>query len=352
MRDIGTLLGLDLDVDAYGKGINNKGQIVGNSNNTTPDGSAITEAYIWDSVNGMRPLPPYDPTAPDNPTYINSNATALNDGGVIVGYSATDRNHTLPVFWNAGDLKPKPQPLAFTFSTKDNAPLDPTMMSLNAINAGGLVVGLAFFPEFDLHGNVYDDSFHAYLAPLGGVATNIHSLSPRNGSVQDPLLPFTFGISEALGVNASGTVVGYSQTLDKTDAVGQDHAFIYQGGPKPRDLGALGGGGSHALAINDSNQIVGWNYSNSNAAGFFHAAMWVGSQETDLNTLVDPNSGWTLEEATSINNSGLIVGFGYINGMERGFLLSQAPVINAQKAGRARPAVHGVRFGRAARHQR
>ena len=72
----------------------------------------------------------------------------------------------------------------------------------------------------------------------------------------------------------------------------------------------------------------------------------------DLNTLIDPKSGWVLEVATAINNSGQIVGFGYINGMERGFLLSQAPVINAQKAGRARPAVHGVRFGRAARHQR
>ena len=32
---------------------------------------------------------------------------------------------------------------------------------------------------------------------------------------------------------------------------------------------------------------------------------------TDLNTLIDPSSGWMLEEATGINDNGWIVGYGY-----------------------------------------
>ena len=42
----------------------------------------------------------------------------------------------------------------------------------------------------------------------------------------------------------------------------------------------------------------------------------------DLNTLIPLNSGWFLREARGINDQGMIVGNGTLNGVERGFLLA------------------------------
>ena len=43
----------------------------------------------------------------------------------------------------------------------------------------------------------------------------------------------------------------------------------------------------------------------------------------DLNDLIPPNSGWVLKEARDINNSGDIVGYGSINGVNHAFLLER-----------------------------
>jgi len=43
----------------------------------------------------------------------------------------------------------------------------------------------------------------------------------------------------------------------------------------------------------------------------------------DLNTLIPPDSGWTLSSATGINLSGQIVGNGTINGQQHAFLLTR-----------------------------
>jgi hypothetical protein len=46
---------------------------------------------------------------------------------------------------------------------------------------------------------------------------------------------------------------------------------------------------------------------------------------TDLNNLVSSISGWILSWAYDINNKGQIVGVGYHNGDQRGFLLTPVP---------------------------
>jgi hypothetical protein len=45
----------------------------------------------------------------------------------------------------------------------------------------------------------------------------------------------------------------------------------------------------------------------------------------DLNSLLPDNSGWQLEDATAINNNGVIVGDGTYNGQERAFILYTTP---------------------------
>jgi PEP-CTERM motif len=41
-----------------------------------------------------------------------------------------------------------------------------------------------------------------------------------------------------------------------------------------------------------------------------HAVAWVNSVAIDLNTLIDPSSGWTLSRASSISDNGWIMGLG------------------------------------------
>ena len=68
---------------------------------------------------------------------------------------------------------------------------------------------------------------------------------------------------------------------------------------------------------------------------------------TDLNTLIDPSSGWMLEEATGINDNGWIVGYGYNSATGRydAVLLTPIPEPSAF-ALLARPRPCGVRLRR------
>jgi len=75
------------------------------------------------------------------------------------------------------------------------------------------------------------------------------------------------------------------------------------------------------MAINDSRIAVG---QVQNAKGR-RATMWdltaKNIVDVDLNDLIDPKLGWVLTEANGINNSGIIVGTGTLNGNPRGYIL-------------------------------
>ena len=74
-------------------------------------------------------------------------------------------------------------------------------------------------------------------------------------------------------------------------------------------------------AINDSGHIVG-----SSGSGWDIPFVWKDGVMTDLNTLIDPASGWTLKNATGINNNGWIIGNGIApGGYEHAFLLTPEP---------------------------
>lgn len=89
------------------------------------------------------------------------------------------------------------------------------------------------------------------------------------------------------------------------------------------DLGTLGGASSSANAINDTGQIVGWSYTSN---GVDHAFLWSSGNMVDLNSLIDPASGWTLEGAGAITNLGWIVGTGRnAFGETHAYLLTPAP---------------------------
>jgi probable HAF family extracellular repeat protein len=79
---------------------------------------------------------------------------------------------------------------------------------------------------------------------------------------------------------------------------------------------------SEARAINNRGDVVGWSEAPD---GYYHAVVWREGVLYNLNDLVAPGSGWLLVVANDINNSGDIVGGGYIDDELHAFLLTLDP---------------------------
>ncbi|HTQ10601.1 MAG TPA: PEP-CTERM sorting domain-containing protein [Fimbriimonadaceae bacterium] len=138
----------------------------------------------------------------------------------------------------------------------------------------------------------------------GGTMTNVGTLGGSS--------------SQAFGINATGQMAGYS--LVGGDAY--DHAYLYSSGVM-HDLGTLTGGNSYGYGLNDAGQVVGDDQSPTNVNRAF---VWSGGTMTDLNTLLDSSgAGWSLSSAFGISDSGEIVGYGNIDGIRHGFLLTPVP---------------------------
>jgi probable HAF family extracellular repeat protein len=134
--------------------------------------------------------------------------------------------------------------------------------------------------------------------------------------------------SDATAINASGTIVGTSYT-----ASGAQHAFSYSNGTMT-DIGALGGTFSEAFSINNSGEIVG-EAANFGAFLYNPANGMEGLNVLYASLLVpggagSPDGFTSLTEATAINSTGDIAGYGdYWNGsteISSAFLLEPATV--------------------------
>jgi probable HAF family extracellular repeat protein len=156
-------------------------------------------------------------------------------------------------------------------------------------------------------------------------AGNSHAALWQNGTIVD--LGGLFGSrSVANAINDAGQIVGSSDANAVNPATGglYTHAVLWQKNPASgaytvTDLGTLGQYTSFAYAINNQGQIVGSSYDASRES---HAFLWQNGTLLDLNTLVPADSGWVLQSAQGINDSGQIVGWGYHNGATRTFILT------------------------------
>jgi probable HAF family extracellular repeat protein len=90
------------------------------------------------------------------------------------------------------------------------------------------------------------------------------------------------------------------------------------------DLGDLPGGGdfSYAQGINNAGQVVV--FSGAATGGAF---LWQNGVMTDLNTVSGvAGTGWSLTDATAINDAGQIVGYGSNpQGVTSAFILTPVP---------------------------
>jgi probable HAF family extracellular repeat protein len=100
------------------------------------------------------------------------------------------------------------------------------------------------------------------------------------------------GVTHATAINASGEVTGHSTLTEGGDVY---HAFLWSNG-KMTDLGTLGGPDSNGRAINDSGEVVGMA---EDSGEIPHGALWTGNKATARAV------GGTV--ANGINDSGQIV---------------------------------------------
>ena len=272
MQDLGTLGG------NYSKGlaINNNGQVTGFSFTAN-----TSHAFLY-SNGAMMDLG----TLPGG---LGSAGYGINDSGQVVGYS----DHIAQGYWHG-----------FLYS-------DGKMMDLggigsrnsvaNGINASGQAVGYSMIPS----------GAGLYFPVLfsGGTITRLDILSS--------------GVANA--INAAGQIVGA-----RGDG-GVVHAVIYASGVIA-DLGTLDGmTDSYATAINGNGQVVG----HSTTRNVSDAFLYSGGKMLDLNGMIPRNSGWTLKDASGINDSGQIAGNGTdVSGRSVGFLLTPVPAGDADDDGR------------------
>ena len=89
-----------------------------------------------------------------------------------------------------------------------------------------------------------------------------------------------------------------------------------------QDLGELGGHYSNAVALNSTGtEIVGYS-AISITSPTNHAFIYRNGRMSDLNSLVPRATGWVLVAANSIDDTGVIVGYGMLRGEQRAFMLT------------------------------
>ena len=243
-------------------GINASGQIVGSAETT---GGSV-EAVIWNgttpTVLGAGPI---------------TRADAISASGQVAG---ANLGAETAVFWNAN--APTVLPIVLGGRKAEGF----------AINASGVVAGEGY--------PIGDNLFEEPLLWFGITPTVLGYLGGSGGC--------------AFGINDAGVGVGYCYTPGNVS----QHAVMWNG-TTPTDLGTLGGAQSQAYGINNAGEVVG---SATDSIGNGRGFLYTGGTMYDLNSLIAPGSGVTVESANGINNRRQIVGNGISNGQEVAILLT------------------------------
>ncbi len=319
ITDLSVLPGQDY---SFAEGINNAGIVVGRSGSSA-DTSYFSRAFVWTPASRMfELLPPQSMSRLYSAIDVNDLGAAVGGGGGPNGFIWTEEAGKRPL----PGLR---------------VPLEEWHTGV-AINDHGHVAG--FIRDIGGASSFYWDGVGAvmglgHLTPPGpsGIWTEASDINngdtivgrERNqiGTMQQAVrwtqatglrrLAHLPGVtnSSAEGVNDLGQVVGFVPDGIRSSAVTWSTSGAMQ------FLAAAPGERSAAFDINEQGLIVGY-------SGFLRAALWTEDGTLhELRTLLDSSgAGWSLAEATAINDVGQIVGWGTNPaGQQRAFLLTPVP---------------------------
>lgn len=299
VKDLGTLPG---DASSVAMGINAAGQVVGWS------GAGATHAFVYTDGVGMVAL-----TAPAGRP--GTTARAINANGDVVGSASTGgADIGQAVRWVGG----VPEVLGT---------LDTGLFSdARSINAAGVTVGSSYTDGGGLlgihafrtraDGSLFDltpgvDTARAEgINDAGQIAGYRNSRAVRwDGGNATDLGTAGFGASFGSAINASGQVAGsVSSSSGNVERI-----FRYTDGAGMVILGGLGEY-NVALGMNSAGDVVGSGRPTLGSSVFPSAFLFTDAGGmVDLNTLIDPASGWVLQGAGGINDEGQIAAWGTNN---------------------------------------
>ncbi len=218
MSDLGSLEGPGLGF-TEANAINSLGQVVGFSSQTLANGNFAIPAFLWDTTNGMQPLP----LPADFLTFFSAPALAINDRASVVG-TGVSFSGDAGWIWDA------------TLGSRDLLTVAGEAALPTAINALNQVVGSAPAPA----SICAFESSRAFITGADGLALDLGALAGD-------------AYSTARGINARGQVVGDS-------GFPTTRAFLYDAG-QLRNLSDLLSDHEWTLqsaeAINDAGEITG-----------------------------------------------------------------------------------------------
>lgn len=305
---LGTLSG---QTSSAAHGINDSGTVVGTASGTTND-----QAFTWSISAGMTPVA----VPSDSP---NSYGYAINNSGLVAGTAGDIRlnysgNNTLLHAFSSGAAGVQDLGTLTPPSGDEGVPPTSTAWGLND---AGEAVGTTTYLVYTSNGYGGDVPVNraCYWTPDGTVVSL--NLPPDPSSAH--------GYSNASVINNAGQIIG-SYTVSGSGVPASTTSFVWAPGTGPQYLSSPVSQYSGATAINDNGVMVGGaNLGGSQFDPLFHALIYQGTVGADLNTMIDPTSGWTLNTTIGINNSGEIIGMGtrVINGLtvKHGFLLTPTP---------------------------
>jgi probable HAF family extracellular repeat protein len=306
ITDLGVLPGGSASVATA---INANGQIAGFSDVSGGDSHAFL--YSAGTLSDLGTLP--------DGTY--ADAAALNDSGQVVGTADNIAGDDRAFIYSGGAM--------MSLGTL----LGGTSSYAYGINIAGQIVGEGDITSGESRAFSYTNGVMTDLGTLGGSdssAADINNSGQIVGysrTVNDDVRAFIYSngvMSDLLGVSSSASAInepGQVTGLLAGPGGTGTHAFLYFNGLLT-DLGTLGGAASYSDDINNFGAIVGTSDSANGRAAF----LYEGGAMYDLNGLLVSNTGWDLRAATGINDSGQIVGYGFFNGEQRGFLLTPSAV--------------------------
>ena len=263
LHGLGTLGG----TDSLAGGLSNGGTVTG----WALDGSGVSKAFLYDHPGPMQGI---------GPAGLTGRGSDINGSGEVVGTANITAHYYSGSAWT--DL---------------GTIAGGTYSDGYGINAHGEMVGSG--------DNVDGYQRGFYCAGVGSALVDLGTLGGF--------------FSDAFAINDAGTIVGSADVGGNVY-----HAYRKPAGGAMQDLGLMEAGSfqSWAFDVNESGVIVGRCETSQGLRGFVRS----GSALEDLNDLIDPALGITIEEARAVNESGWIAANGVdASGRDRAFLLVPEP---------------------------